>query len=78
MAIWVTRTGSHDVRRVFRNAIGDWCAEIFDAEGHVRVVVLNHHPRVDAMKLLESRGVDISDDVIAQGAEGEDIRRRGD
>lgn len=78
MAVWVTKSGSYDVRRVFRNGIGDWCAEIVDADGQGRVVALNYHPRVEVLKLLRSRGVEIPNDVIDQGAEGVDIGRGGD
>jgi hypothetical protein len=79
LQVWISRSvgyiGEHEMRRVYRNAIGDWCAEIYIA-GKLRVEVLDHHPTVATMRGLKAGGTDIADDVISQGAEGEDMRWR--
>ncbi|HXP04978.1 MAG TPA: hypothetical protein VN808_12725 [Stellaceae bacterium] len=79
MAIWINQTfgtvGEREVRRVFRNRIGDWCAEIV-AAGRIRIEVLDYHPSIPLLRILRNSGTDIADDVIAQGAEGIDVRRR--
>jgi hypothetical protein len=72
--------GEHEVVRVYRSAIGDWCAEIVVA-GKIRVEMFDYHPTVVMMRGLRATGTDIADAVIAQGAEGEDVRshpRRAD
>jgi hypothetical protein len=78
VTIWINRMLSAveelDVRRVFRNGIGDWCAYVDRPEGGIRTVVFDHHPSVTLLRLLRNSGTDIADDVIAQGAEGQDIR----
>jgi hypothetical protein len=77
LQVWISRSvgyiGEHEMRRVYRNAIGDWCAEIFVA-GKLRVEVFDHHPTVAMMRGLKAGGTDIADDVISQGAEGQDMR----
>src|ERR1700694_1483442 len=79
VAIWINRTlgtvGEREVRRVFRNAIGDWCAEVV-VTGRIQIEVLDYHPRVPLLRILRNSGVDIADDVISQGPEGIDVRRR--
>jgi hypothetical protein len=79
VAIWINRTlgtvGEREVRRVFRNAIGDRRAEVVVAH-RIQIEVLDYHPSVPLLRILRNSGVDIADDVIAQGAEGIDVRRR--
>ena len=78
MAIWINRTRGtvreREVLRVFRNRIGDWCAEVV-AAGRIRIEVLDFHPSIPLLWILRNNGADIADDVIAQGAEGIDVRR---
>ncbi len=78
MAIWINPTlgtvREREVLRVFRNRIGDWCAEIV-AAGRIRIEVLDFHPSIPLLWILRNNGADIADDVIAQGAEGQDMRR---
>jgi hypothetical protein len=69
--------GRHEVRRVFRSQIGDWCVEIVGAERN-HIEVFDHHPRATVLRFLKNSGANIADDVIAEGAEGGDIGRRGD
>ena len=80
VAIWINRMLSAveelDVRRVFRNGIGDWCAYVDVPEGGIHTAVFDHHPSVALLRLLRNSGTDIAEDVIAQGAEGIDVRRR--
>ena len=79
MAIWINRTlgtvGEREVIRVFRNRIGDWCAEVVVA-GRIQIEVLDYHPSVPLLRILRNSGTDIAEDVIAQGAEGADMRWR--
>ena len=70
--------GWHEVRRVFRSAIGDWCIEVIGAGGHNRIEVFDYHPTAAVLALLKKHGANIPDDIVAQGAEGVDIGRRGD
>ena len=84
VTIWINRTlpavEELNVRRVFRNAIGDWCA-YFDTPEGIRTAVFDHHPSIALLRLLQNSGTDIADHVIAQGADGIDIRshaRRAD
>jgi hypothetical protein len=65
-----------DVRRVFRNGIGDWCAYVDAPEGGIHTEVFDHHPSVALLRMLRNSGTDIDEDVIAQGAEGMDMRWR--
>lgn len=68
------------IRRVFRTSIGDWAAEL-DIDGKLQTEIFDHHPTVPTMRALRAGGADIAGDVIAQGAEGRDIRshaRRAD
>jgi hypothetical protein len=69
----VGHVGGHEVRRIFRNDIGDWCAEVVIA-GKLRVSVFDYHPSVAMMRALRASGTDIADDVLGQEAEGQDIR----
>jgi hypothetical protein len=66
-----------DVRRIFRNGIGDWCAYVDAPEGGIiHAEVFDHHPSVALLRMLRNSGTDIDEDVIAQGAEGMDMRWR--
>jgi hypothetical protein len=60
------------IRRVFRTPIGDWAAEL-ELDGKLQTEIFDRHPTVAMMRALQAGGADIADDVIAQGAEGEDI-----
>jgi len=62
-----------DVRRVFRSAMGDWCAQVVVA-GKMHVEVFDYHPRAEMMRLLRHGGTGVADWLIDQGAEGEDMR----
>lgn len=73
----VGEVGEYDVRRIYRNRIGDWCAELAVA-GKIWVEVFDNHPTLAMMRGLNASGTDIADDVVSQGAEGEDIRGRSD
>jgi hypothetical protein len=79
VTIWINRTlgtvDGREVRRVFRNQIGDWCAEVDMAGGWIYIAVFDHHPTIPSLRILRNGGTDIADDVIAQGAEGMDVRR---
>jgi hypothetical protein len=70
------RVPLREVLRVFRNGQGDWCAEIISAERN-HILVFDYHPTVSVLGLLRRGGADIADDVLEQGAEGEDVRGRG-
>jgi hypothetical protein len=80
VAIWINRTFGTveelDVRRVFRNGIGDWCAYVDAPEGGIHTAVFDHHPSVALLQILRNNGTDIAEDVIAQGAEGINVRWR--
>ena len=68
------------VRRVYRNRIGDWCADL-EVDGQTVVEVFDHHPTTAVMLAIKAHGTEIADDVIDQGAEGLDMRphaRRAD
>jgi hypothetical protein len=86
VTIWINRTvravEELDVRRVFRNGIGDWCAYVDAPEGGmIHTAVFDHHPSVTLLRLLRNSGTEIAEDVIDQGAEGQDMRahaRRAD
>jgi hypothetical protein len=69
------RVPTRQFRRIFRNAQGDWCAEIADGEKN-HVLVFDHHPIVGVLAILRSTGADIADEVVDQGAEGLDMRQR--
>jgi hypothetical protein len=77
--IWINRTlgtvSEREVLRVFRNQIGDWCAEVV-ISSRIHIAVFDHHPRAVLLSMLRNSGTNIADDVIAQGAEGMDVRRR--
>jgi hypothetical protein len=79
VAIWISRTSGtvdgREVRRVFRSQFGDWCAEIVVAHG-TKIEVFDYHPSIPALQILRNDGADIQDDVIAQGAEGINVRWR--
>jgi hypothetical protein len=60
------------VLRIFRNRIGDWCAEVIVAY-RIQIAVLDYHPSVPLLQILRNSGTDIAEDVITQGAEGVDI-----
>ena len=80
MAIWINRTLSAveelDVRRVFRNGMGDWCAYVDAPDGGIHTAVFDHHPGVTLLRLLQNSGTDIAEGVIDQGAEGINVRWR--
>jgi hypothetical protein len=83
--IWINRMAraieERDVRRVYRNSIGDWCADVSMAGGWILDTVFDHHLSVTMLRLLQNEGAVITEDVIDQGAEGEDMRshaRRAD
>jgi hypothetical protein len=65
----------HQVSRVFRSPIGDWCVELVIA-GWTNIAVLDYHPSIPMLRILRNSGTDIADGVIDQGAEGIDVRRR--
>jgi hypothetical protein len=67
------RVMPRQIRRVFRNHQGDWCAEIAGDE-ESPILVFDHHPTISMLNMLKGAGVDITDDVIKQGAEGLDMR----
>jgi|SRR5579863_4361382 len=75
--VWISRSvgyvGEHEVMRVYRNAIGDWCAEIV-VVGKMRAVIFDYHPTLVMLRGLKANGTDIADEVVSLGAEGEDIR----
>jgi hypothetical protein len=69
------------VQRVFRNAIGDWCAEVGHAGALGPCRRLRPSPDRPGTGILQNDGTDIAEDVIDQGAEGQDMRshsRRAD
>jgi len=61
------------VRRIFRNELGDWCAEVETSDG-LRVAMPDYHPTIAMMHALRDEGANITEEVIAQGAEGTPIR----
>jgi hypothetical protein len=69
VAIWTNRTlgtvGEREVRRVLRNQIGGWCAEVVVAY-RTRIEVFDYHPSVALLRLLRNGGTDIADYVIAE------------
>ena len=68
------------VRRIYRNEIGDWCAEL-DVDGQTLVEMFDHHPTTAMLRAIKVDGAEIADDVLEQGAEGQDMRphrRRAD
>src|SRR5579862_1821873 len=72
--------GEHEIRRIYRSAVGDWCAEIMVAD-RVWVEVFDYHTTVALMRALKVSGAEIADEMIDQGAEGEDthsLARRAD
>ena len=80
MTIYINRMLSAveelDVRRVFRNGMGDWCAYVDGPEGGIQTAVFDHHPSVTLLRLLRNSGTDIAEDLVAQGAEGQNMRWR--
>ena len=78
MANWINRAvgtiEEREVLRVFRNRIGDWCAEVIVAHWMRMAAVLDYHPSVQLLHVLRDSGTYIDEDVIAQGAEGVDMR----
>jgi hypothetical protein len=49
-----------DVRRVFRNGIGDWCAYVDTPEGGIHTEVFDHHPkRCAAVRAAELLGKEL-------------------
>jgi hypothetical protein len=68
------RVATRQFLRVFRNAQGDWCAEVIAGDQN-RILVFDHHPTIGVLSLLRSTGVDIADGVLNQGAEGYDMRQ---
>ena len=81
MAIWINRMLSAvdelDVRRVFRNGIGDWCAYVDAPDGGIHTAVFDYHPSVSVLRMLKNAGANIADSVVEQGAEGVDVSKRG-
>jgi hypothetical protein len=76
----VGRVSERMIRSVFRTPIGDWAAEL-ELDGKEEVEIFDHHPTVATMRALKAGGTYIADDVLDQGAEGDDIRshvRRAD
>jgi hypothetical protein len=65
------------VRRVYRNKIGDWCAELV-VDDQTLEEVFDHHPTTTMMRALKAGGTEISEDILSQGAEGEDFSGRGE
>ena len=65
------------VRRVYRNKIGDWCAELV-VDDQTLEEVFDHHPTATMMHALKAGGTEISEDILSQGAEGEDFSGRGE
>jgi hypothetical protein len=68
------------VRQIYRNKIGDWCAELV-VDDQTLEEVFDHHPTAAMMRGLKAGGTEISDDLLDQGAEGKDMRshaRRAD
>ena len=63
-----------DIRRIYRNNLGDWCAEVIVDE-RVQMHILEYHPSAAMMRELRAGGTDIADDVLDEGAEGQDIRQ---
>jgi hypothetical protein len=84
VTIWINRllrtVEEREVRRVYRNEIGDWCADVATPGRWTHNAVFDHHPSVTLLRLLRNSGTHIADDIIAQGAEGLDIlgQRGGD
>jgi hypothetical protein len=80
VTIWINRmlrtVDGRKVRRVYRDKIGDWCADVDMVGGSVHTAVFDHHPTILALLILLNDGTDIAEDVIAQGAEGVEVRRR--
>jgi hypothetical protein len=80
VTIWINRmmhsVSERDVRRVYRNQVGDWCADVAMAGGWTHIAVFDHHPGIPSLRILQNNGTDIAEDVIAQGAEGINVRRR--
>jgi len=64
------------MRRIYRNKIGDWCAGLGVDDQTLEEVVFDHHPSVATMRALRICGTEISDDILDQGAEGINMRRR--
>ena len=77
IAIHINRTvgsvSERFIRRVFRTGIGDWAAELA-LDGKLQTEIFDCHPTVTAMRALRAGGAEIADDVLALGAEGQDIR----
>lgn len=65
--------GQHQILRIYRSATGDWCAEITVAD-RVWIEAFDYHPTVALMRALKANGTDIDDDIVDQGAEGENVR----
>jgi hypothetical protein len=65
-----------DVHRVYRNLIGDWCADVAMPGRWVHTAVFDHHPTIALLQMLRNGGAFIADYDIVQGAEGIDVRRR--
>ena len=68
------------VLRIYRNQIGDWCAALV-VDGQTVVEVFDHHPTTAMLRAIKAHGTEIADDVLEQGAEGQDMRphaRRAD
>jgi len=59
------------------NEIGDWCAELV-VDDQTLEEVFDHHLTVATMRALKICGTEISDDVLSQGAEGEDFSGRSE
>ena len=79
MPVWINSTvgriNERLVRGIYRNQLGDWCAEV-DLEGRLGVEVFDYHPSIAVMRVLREAGTEIAEEVLDQGAEGEDMRWR--
>jgi hypothetical protein len=67
VAIWINQTlgavRERDVRRVFRNGIGERCVEVVVA-GRIQIEVLDYRPSVALLRQLRNNGTDIAEDVV--------------
>jgi hypothetical protein len=74
MPVWINRTlgavEEHEVRRVFRDKIGDWSVEVV-VNDRIRIGVLDDYPSIALLRLLRSRGAKIADDAPAEAAMGD-------
>jgi hypothetical protein len=73
MSIWINQTlgavEEGEVRRVFRDKIGEWSVEVV-ANDCIRIGVLDHCPSVDLLRRLRNRGAKTADAALAEAAMG--------